>query len=120
MNDTLSTVTTLAPIAVALFSLLMAALNKPMGVIHLLALAVLEVGLLVLVVFAVAQLAQGERPAGGMPVFVLYLIGSLLVLPIGAVWGFMDRSRWSSTVVAVACLVVPVLIVRMNQVWTGV
>lgn len=118
MNQTLSTVLIFAPLVVALFALVMAAANKPMGRIHLGALAVLELGLLAQLVVAVVLLVQGGRPTS-MVTFILYLLGSLVVLPIGAVWGLMDRSRWSSAVVGVACLVVPVLIVRMNQVWHG-
>lgn len=119
MNPTFSLVMTLAPLAVALFCLVMTATNRPMGTIHLAALAVLELGLLVQLVLAIVMMAGGERPADGMATFLLYLVGSLLVLPVGVVWGFMDRSRWSSAVLAVACLVVPVLVARMNQVWAG-
>ncbi|MQA03602.1 MAG: hypothetical protein GEV07_13065 [Streptosporangiales bacterium] len=119
MNATLSTILTFAPLAGALFALVMAIANKPMGMPHLVVLGILELGLLVQLVVSIVVLVQGERPADGMLTFLLYLIGSLLVLPIGAAWGFMDRSRWSSVVVAVACLVLPVLIVRMNQVWAG-
>lgn len=120
MTGTLSTALTFAPLAVALLAVVMAILNKPMGGLHLLGLALLELGLLAQLVVAIVLLAQGGRPEDGMLTFVLYLIGSLLVLPIGVVWGLMDRSRWTSVVIAVACLVVPVLVVRMNQVWFGV
>lgn len=119
MNETLSTVLTFAPLAVALFAVVMTVLGKPLGGLHLLGLALLELGLLAQVVVAVVLLVRGDRPEDGMLTFVLYLVGSLLVLPAGVLWGLLDRSRWSSAVVAVACLVVPVLVVRMNQVWSG-
>lgn len=119
MNGTLSTVLTFAPLAVALFAVVMAILDKPMAGLHLLGLALVELGLIAQVVVAIVLLVQGGRPEDGMATFVLYLVGSLLVLPVGVVWGLMDRSRWSSVVIAVACLVVPVLVVRMNQVWFG-
>lgn len=119
MNETLSTVLIYAPLAVALFAVVMTVLGKPLGGLHLLGLALLELGLLAQVVVAVVLLVRGDRPVDGLLTFVLYLVGSLLVLPVGVIWGLMDRSRWSSAVVAVACLVVPVLVVRMNQVWSG-
>ena len=119
MTGTLSTALTFAPVAVALFCVVMTVLNKPMAGPHLLGLLLIELGLLAQVAVAVVLLIRGERPADGMPTFLLYLVGSLLVIPVGVVWGLMDRSRWSSAVVAVACLVVPVLVVRMNQVWFG-
>lgn len=119
MNAAFSTVMEFAPLAVAVFCLVTLVLNRPMSGIHLAAVALLELGLLAFVVLAVVRLATGGHPAGGVTTFVLYLIGSPLVLPVGVVWGLVDRSRWSSAVVGVACLVVPVLIVRMNQVWSG-
>lgn len=119
MNATVSLVLTLAPLPVAAFALVWAIVKRPMGMIHLVALAVLEVGLLVQVVVAVVTMVGGGRPDGGMVTFVFYLVGSLVVLPVGALWGIADRSKWGSVVVAVACLVVPVLVARMNQVWAG-
>lgn len=119
MNAAFSSVMEFAPLAAALFCLVTLVLNKPMNGIHLAAAALIELGLLAFVALAIVRLATGGHPAGGVVTFVFYLVGSPLVLPVGVVWGLVDRSRWSSAVVGVACLVVPVLIVRMNQVWSG-
>lgn len=119
MNAAFSSVMEFAPLAAVLFCLVTLVLNKPMNVIHLAAAALIELGLLAFVALAIVRLATGGHPAGGVVTFVFYLVGSPLVLPVGVVWGLVDRSRWSSAVVGVACLVVPVLIVRMNQVWSG-
>ncbi len=53
-------------------------------------------------------------------VFGGYLIGSLLILPAAGWWSLTERSRWGVGVLLVGCLVIPVIIVRMNQVWSGV
>jgi hypothetical protein len=72
----------------------------------------------VLVVLAFVALA---RPHGAVavPVFVGYLLASLVILPAAMWWGIAERSRWGVGVLLVACLVIPVMIVRMNQVWSG-
>ena len=119
MNAAFSAVMEYAPLAAALFCLVTLVLNRPLNGIHLAAAALTELGLLAFVVLAIVRLATGGHPAGGVVTFVFYLVGSPLVLPVGVVWGLVDRSRWSSAVVGVAFLVVPVLIVRINQVWSG-
>lgn len=46
-----------------------------------------------------------------------YLITILFVLPVAAVWAFAERTRWSSVVLAVACLTVIFLEYRLLQIW---
>jgi hypothetical protein len=81
-------------------------------------LAVIEALLVVQLVISVVLLISGERP-GSLVTFLAYLIGCLLVLPIGTVWALAERSRSSTAVLGVACLTVPVLILRMSEVWAG-
>jgi hypothetical protein len=106
-------------LALAGLALLMTALNHRAGRLLLGAAALGEAGLLVQVVWAIVRLAGGGRPVGGLAVFVGYLAGSLLILPVAAAWGMGDRTRWGSAVVAAGFLVTAVLIVRMQQVWHG-
>jgi len=100
-------------------SLLLTALNRRVGRLVLAAAAVGEAGLLVQVVWAIVRLAGGARPDGGMAVFIGYLAGSLLILPVAAAWGLGERTRWGPAVVAAGFLVTAVIIVRMQQVWHG-
>jgi hypothetical protein len=100
-------------------ALVTAALDRRVGVLLLGAAALGEAGLLVQVVWAIVRLSGGARPAGGMPVFIGYLAGSLVILPVAALWGLGERSRWGAVVVAAGFLVTAVLIVRMQQVWHG-
>lgn len=106
-------------LALAALSLTWTALNRRAGRTLLIATAIGEAGVLAAVITAIAELAQGHRPDGGMPIFIGYLIGSLVILPIAAAWGMADRTRWGSAVVAVGFLVIAVLTVRMQQVWHG-
>jgi hypothetical protein len=106
-------------LALAGLGLVITALNRRVGVVLLAAAAVGEAGLLAQVVWAVVKLAGGQRPAGGLPVFIGYLAGSLVILPVAAAWGLGERSRWGPAVVAAGFLVIAVLMVRMQQVWHG-
>jgi len=105
-------------LAVAVWFLLLSARDRPIQAVHLLAMAVLEVGLLVQVVVAAVLMARGhDLKAAGT--FIGYLAGSLAVLPVGAFLGAGERSKWGSVAAGVACLTVPVLIVRMQDLWSG-
>lgn len=119
MVDALATVLIVGVLVLAGISLLMTALDRRVGRLLLAAVAVGEAGLLVQVVWAVVRLAGGGRPAGGLVVFIGYLAGSLVILPLAAAWGLGERSRWGPGVVAAGFLVMAVLIVRMQQVWNG-
>ncbi|MGH3374827.1 MAG: hypothetical protein ACRDP6_08810 [Actinoallomurus sp.] len=119
MVDALATALIVGLLVLAGLSLLMTALDRRVGRLLLAAAAVGEAGLLVQLVWAVVRLAGGARPEGGMAIFIGYLAGSLLILPVAAAWGLGERSRWGPGVVAVGFLVMAVLIVRMQQVWNG-
>lgn len=80
-------------------------------------LILLEAGLLVLAVVGFVNLGSTDRDVDGVT-FGAYLIGSLAVLPLAVLWARAERSRWGVGVLVVALLVLPVLIVRLNQLWT--
>lgn len=81
-------------------------------------LALIESGLLVQAVLAIITLAGTERSVDAVS-FVGYHLGTLIILPIAAVWALAERSRWGNAVLLIGCLAVPVMIVRMNQIWAG-
>jgi hypothetical protein len=117
--DGLATALIVGVLVFAGLSLVMTALNRRVDRPLLAAVALGEAGLLVQVVWAIVRLADGARPAGGMAIFIGYLAGSLVILPIAAAWGLGERTRWGPAVVAAGFLVTAVLIVRMQQVWHG-
>ncbi|WP_020669536.1 hypothetical protein [Amycolatopsis nigrescens] len=103
---------------VAGWSFLLAALNRaPKGAL-LIGLAVLELLLVAQLVIGVVLLIGGQRP-GSMATYLAYLIGSLIVLPLGAFWALAERSRSSTMVLGVACIAVPVMVLRLSEVWSG-
>ena len=119
MVSALATSLIVVVLVLAGLSLLLTALDRRVGRLLLAAAAVGEAGLLVQVVWAIVRLAGGARPAGGMAIFIGYLAGGLLILPVAAAWGLGERTRWGPAVIAAGFLVTAVLIVRMQQVWHG-
>lgn len=87
---------------------------------HLGVVAAVELLLVVQAVVAVVLLVQGGQIEGSAGVFLAYLVGTLLALPLTLLWGLGEPSRWTLVALAVACLVVAVLVLRLDQIWTGV
>ncbi|WP_206518130.1 hypothetical protein [Rhodococcus sp. X156] len=103
----------------ALWCLVMLMLSGPKGHRLLLGwLALVEVALVVQAVVGISKIF-GEHRHIASATFVGYLLGALLILPAAGWWSLAERSRWGVGVLMVGCLVIPVLVVRMNQIWSG-
>ena len=46
-----------------------------------------------------------------------YLIGCVIIPPLAVVWALAERSRYGPAVILVAYLVMPVLEIRLLQIW---
>ncbi|SHM52655.1 hypothetical protein [Cryptosporangium aurantiacum] len=117
MVDGLATAVTVVALALAAWALIEVlrgfAPRKPLlvGVVGLEALLVVQL------VVAVVKLVTDRTP-DELATFLGYLIASLIILPVGYFWAWSEKNRSATAVVGVACLVIPVLVVRMNQVWS--
>jgi hypothetical protein len=78
----------------------------------------LEGLLLVQLVVGVVLVAGGQRPPSTVTFFA-YLVGILLVLPVGTLWSVAEKSRPSTLVLTVACVAVAVMTARLLQMWSG-
>lgn len=116
MISALATGLIIGSLVVVLWCVGLVILNKPVNDPTLGLLALLELALLVQVVFGIINLVNTDRDVSGAT-FVGYLIAALLILPLATFWSLAERSRWGTTVVIIGCLVLPVLIVRLNQIW---
>jgi hypothetical protein len=79
--------------------------------------ALVGVLLIVQIVVAVLAPAFGNTARGSALEFWVYLVTAALIPPLAIVWGLVDRSRWSTAVLGVACLAVAVMVYRMYQIW---
>ena len=110
MISALATGLIIGCLVVAAWTLGLVILNKPVNDPTLGLLALLELALLVQAVIGIVNLTRTDRDVSGVT-FVGYLVGSLLETA--------KMSKLLRSVLIVACLVIPVMIVRMNQVWNG-
>ncbi len=118
MIEPLPTVLIVAGLLLAALATVFVVLDRPIGRVLLVALAVLEAGLLVQAVLGMVELAGTDRDVDGL-VFIGYLLGALLFVPFAAFWALGERSRAGTAVIIVVGLVVPVLVLRAQQVWDG-
>jgi len=109
-------VVTVLSLVLAVVTGVLAALNKRINRWVLALVAVLEVALLVLTLQLAMAWIGGNSPE--QPVVLLaYLVVVLVAAPGTVWWGAAEPGRWGTGVVCVACLLIPVLLVRLQQVW---
>jgi fucose 4-O-acetylase-like acetyltransferase len=105
-------------LAAMVFAVLLAALDRRINWPILGVLAVVEIALIAQLVVGIVQLSGTSRQVSG-PFFVGYLIGALLILPVGALWALAESSRWGAGALAIACLVIPVVELRLHDIWVA-
>ena len=77
----------------------------------------IEVLLLVQLVVSLAAPAFGNNPTGSLLEFYLYLVSAIVLLPLAGVWALIERNRWSTVILGVACLSIAIMVYRMNEIW---
>lgn len=80
-------------------------------------LVVVEVLLLAQLVVAIIAPAMSNPPSGSPLEFYTYLISAIILLPVAAIWGLVERTRWSTMILGVAALAAAVMIYRMYFIW---
>jgi hypothetical protein len=81
-------------------------------------LALLEIGLLAQLVIGLVMIG-GDHGGVNVAAYVGYLVGSIVLLPVAFLWSVGERSRAGTGVLLVAVLVVPVLFLRLHQLWAA-
>ena len=108
-------------IAVALVAGLLAValglVGRPPADLTMGATALVEVLLVAQIVVSLVAPAFGNTASGSTLEFWVYLVSAALLPPLAIVWGLVDRTRWSTAVLGVACLAVAVMVYRMYQIW---
>lgn len=124
MIDVLSTTLTFVALGAGVWALVLMVVNRPVmpdrwfGVGLLGVLLLLELGLLGQAVAGLVQLFTTDRDIENLT-FGGYLVAPVVIIPVAAFWALAERSRWGPGVLLVGCLSIPVLILRMNQIWAG-
>ncbi len=92
--------------------------NRPPGVPLLVGGAVLEALLIGFLIGGITQMTGSHRQFARAE-FVIYLLACVAIPPAAAAWGWGERSRAGTAVLAVAFLIMPVMVIRVQQVWAG-
>jgi hypothetical protein len=82
------------------------------------ALGLLELGLVAQLVIGLVRLG-GDHAGVNVAAYVGYLVGSLVILPAAFLWSAGERRRAGTGVLLVAVLVIPVLFLRLHQLWSA-
>ena len=79
-------------------------------------LGLLEVGLVAQLVVGLARVS-GDHRGVNVATYVAYLVGALFIVPLAAAWAWAERTRSGTGVLLVGVLVVPVLFLRLHDIW---
>lgn len=115
MNGPLSVATIVVSLVFAVWFLIRAAMNRAPSRLDLLLGLVLGGVVLVLTVVAVIGLFGDTRPSE-TATFVGYLFTAVAFMPTAYVLARMEPTRWGSLILGVAALVMPVLVLRLQQI----
>ena len=118
MTGPYATVIIVASLLLCAWSAVLVIVNRPPGRALWGALGLLEILLLGFLVGGIVQMAGSDREFARLE-FVLYLLGLAALVPIAGWWIRDERSRAAAGVLVVVLLVVPVMVVRVQQVWAG-
>lgn len=76
-----------------------------------------EVLLIAQLVVSLIAPAVGNTPTGSTLEFYVYLVSALVIPPLAVLWALLDRNRWSTVILGVACLAIAVMLYRMDIIW---
>jgi drug/metabolite transporter (DMT)-like permease len=111
--------TAVVALAVAAWALIAVVRDQPPSSAQLYGLWIIELFALALVGTAIASMVSGHR-APSMVTFIAYLVAFLVVPVAGWALARLEPSKWGSVIVAAVGIVEAILIVRLDQVWTGI
>lgn len=114
MPSALSTAATVAALLLSAWALLAAALGRPPDRVQLVGTGLVTLSVVVLVVSVIPRWNPGEPVT-----FIGYTVTALLLPPAAWVLARLEPTRYGSLIVGVAALIMPVLILRMGQVWAA-
>ncbi len=116
MVDPLPAVLIGAALVLAVATGLLSYLRRPTPRWLTAAVLVVAAAVLLQAVLAVVLLIGGDQPASP-GTFIGYALASIVVLPAAIAWARAEPGRWGNGVLAVGCLTLSVVVVRMQQLW---
>jgi hypothetical protein len=118
MTGTYASAVMVVSLVLSAWAFLLAAMNRPRSMSLLIGTAVLEVMLIVFAIGGIVQMSGSDHDFARLE-FVGYLIACAAVLPAAVAWSWGETSRAAAVVIGITLLVMPVLLLRVQQVWAG-
>lgn len=115
---TVQVIVTAACLAGALWLVVLLVLNRTPG--RLLLTVLLGVEALLVLHLALGIVKVTDAPAGvAVWEYIGYLVGALLVVPVGVIWSSGEKTRGGTGVLLVSLLVVPFMFLRLANIWAA-
>jgi len=102
--------------ALAVFGLVSTAVGRPSGMVQVRAVGVVEALMVAQAAIAAARVFAGTHPTE-TSTFLIYLLVSVCLLPIGLQFARAEPTRWGGAVVAVAAIADAVVVLRLLSLW---
>jgi hypothetical protein len=102
-----------------IFSLTLGGMKKLPSLWSIGVLAIVLLGLIGQLVYSSIAVAGGANAKVDTVEYFAYLLVAIMVPIAAGFWGLVERNRSSTMILGVAALTVAVMLVRMNQIWTG-
>jgi hypothetical protein len=115
--DWFTTAQVVVAVAAGLLCLVLGFAGRKPDDITLGATALVEVLLVAQLITAIVAPIFGNLPTGNLAEFYAYLISAVIVPPLAAFWALVERTRWSTVILGVACLAIAVMLYRMHVIW---
>ena len=94
-------------------------LKKKPNDVTILALAAVELFIIVYAIASAVRLLSGESLAGEAWEFWGYMFTAAMLPVAGFYWALMERTHWSNYVMGAVGVTVAVMLARMAQIWYG-
>lgn len=119
MTGPLATLAIVAPLVLALWPVVLLVTNRPPGRSLWVALGAVEILMVVFAIWALVEMVTRTTDFARLE-YALYVLGLLVIIPAAWWWIREEKSRAAAGVLLVALLVVPFMVLRVQQVWSGV
>lgn len=103
--------------AAGVLALVLGLAGKAPGDLTMGAALLVELVLIAQLVIAIVSPFAGNQPTGNVVEFYIYVVAALIIPLLAGFWALVERDRWATVVLGIACLAVAVMMVRMNIIW---
>lgn len=117
MIEWFTTVQMVVAVAAGLLAVVLGLAGRKPNDLVLASAALVELLLIAQIIVAIVAPAVGNAPTGSGLEFWVYLVSAALLPPLAVFWALVERNRWSTVIVGVACFAVAVMLYRMGQIW---